>query len=673
MPHSLDQILPSLQSLGLWTYWIIALFSMLEAIVLTGIIAPGTLVVIAGGMLAQRGAVDFFDLAWFVAAGAVLGGEISFRLGRLATDGLSRRTAFAESGYARRAASLLRRRGGFAMVIGRFLGPLSAFVPFSAAMAGMAQRKFRIWNIVSAVPYALILPGFGYFFGRAVGAMGAAAPRVLAFGAAALAVLMLLWFVTRRIHRGVRLLRVIGGSVAAGLSRKPWVQAGIARHPRLSGFLAARFGTGRFRGLTATILVVLFVYIAGAWADSVFDFLGSSDVASADTRVANILYAMRDARLAAVFGWITDVGGRNGVVPMLAGASAALLILRRFDLVAGLWIAAIGNQVTVTVLKGFFARPRSDLGYFVETSGSFPSGHAAGSVAVWAMLFYLAWRMRMMSAGAAAIWAVTLAFLIGLSRVYLIEHYLSDVLNGYLVGGLWLILGIAFCECRRRAAHAPATGPRTWTALGGVGAAMAGVVVLTLNSANPLNPAVDPTLRATERPGMLLATEGLPATTETLVGDPRQRVNLIVMSTDAAALTAAMQAAGWTPAPRPSIARLAAAVVDDWAGRTLPDPLVIPTFWSERPSALGFSLPAETGSGDNRLHVRFWDSRYRTSAGEVVFVGTLTQEPPLEWAVSDHRAAYSGPSVDAALDQLAADLRAAKTGVAIPPVRGGER
>ncbi|UTH47624.1 hypothetical protein KBW81_13015 [Loktanella salsilacus] len=56
----------------------------------------------------------------------------------------------------------------------------------------------------------------------------------------------------------------------------------------------------------------------------------------------------------------------------------ALLALRRYDLLGGLWIAAVGNQLTVTLLKSFFDRPRSDLGYFVETSGSFPSGHAAG-------------------------------------------------------------------------------------------------------------------------------------------------------------------------------------------------------------------------------------------------------------------------------------------------------
>ena len=667
MPLSLDQILPSLQSLGLWTYWIIALFSMLEAIVLTGIVAPGTLVVIAGGMLAQRGAIDFFDLAWFVAAGAALGGEVSFRLGRLATGGLTRRSAFADARHTRRAADLLHRYGGFAMVVGRFFGPLAAFVPFSAAMAGMSARRFRIWNLVSAVPYALVLPALGYFSGRAIGILGASAPRVLAFGAVALVVLALLWIITRRIRRAIPLMAEIGRSVGAGVARRPAVQGLMRQYPDTTDFLAARFGTGRFLGLTTTVLAVLFVYVAAVWADSVFDFLGDASVTSVDTRMANLLYGMRDARLVAVFGWITDIGGPHGVIPMLVGTSVALLILRRFDLLGGLWIAAVGNQVTVTLLKGFFDRPRSSLGYFVETSGSFPSGHAAAAIAVWAMLFYLAWRTKLLPAGAATTGAVTAAFLIGLSRVYLIEHYVSDVLNGFLVGALWLILGIAFCEWRRRVSQPRPTRPRNSAALGSVAVALGTTVFFAFTTASPLNSAVDPALDTIARPAALLTIAGLPETTETLVGDPRQRVNLIVTAPDAAMLSAAMRDAGWMEAPRPGIAVLATAVFDDWTDRSLPDPLVIPTFWDNRPSTLAFALPAGSGPEDTRLHARFWNSRYRTGDGAVAFVGTLTRETPLEWTLTDDAATYAGPSVTQALDLLASDLRAAGVDAEIRP------
>ncbi|MBU2358290.1 MAG: LssY C-terminal domain-containing protein [Alphaproteobacteria bacterium] len=660
MPHTLDQILPSLQSLGLWTYWIIGLFAMLEAIVLTGVIAPGGLVVIAGGMLAQRGIIDFFDMAWFVAAGALLGSEISFYFGRLATVGLNRRTTFATSRHAQRAVYLLQRYGGLAMVIGRFFGPLSAFVPFAAAMAGMAQRKFRLWNMISVIPYALVLPGLGYFSGRAIGTLGAAAPRILAFGLGALVVLALLWLILRRLRRALPLLADIARSIATGTMQKPWVQRRVRQYPRLCVFLAARFGTGRFQGLTTTVLSILFLYIAAAYVDSVFDFLGSANVTSTDTRVANILYALRDPRLVAIFGWITDIGGRHGVISMLVGTSAALLVLRRFDLLGGLWIAAVGNQITVTLLKGFFNRPRSGLGYFVETSGSFPSGHAAGAVAVWSMMFYLAWRTRLLSSGTAATAAITAVFLIGLSRIYLIEHYVSDVLNGYLVGALWLILGIAFCEWRRGVYRGAPTTVRSWAAFASVAVSAAIAIILAFTTVSPLNARVNPPPQTIAQPSTLLTTAALPGMTETLAGDPRQHINLIVTAANVTALMDAMQTGGWSEAPRPGPVLLATAAFKEWTGRSLPNPLVIPTFWIDRPDALAFALPTKSQSDDVRLHARFWDSNYRTGTGERVFVGTLTREDPLEWALTDNSIMTS---VVGELDMLAADLR--KTGISV--------
>ena len=58
MPSTLDQLLPSLAAMGSWSYWVLGLFAMFEAIVLTGVLVPGAAAVVAGGMLAQRGAAQ---------------------------------------------------------------------------------------------------------------------------------------------------------------------------------------------------------------------------------------------------------------------------------------------------------------------------------------------------------------------------------------------------------------------------------------------------------------------------------------------------------------------------------------------------------------------------------------------------------------------------------------
>lgn len=637
MPHSLDQLLPSLQALGVWTYWILGLFAMLEAIVFTGIAVPGMIAVIAGGILVQRGVLDYLDLSWFIFAATVFGSEVSFRLGRLAESGLSRKPGYATSKHANRAKALLARYGGFALVVGRFFGPLSAFVPFTAAMAAMPHRRFMMWNLASAVPYAFGLPAAGYFFGSAIATLGASAPRILAFGAIVLAGVSILWFIVLRLQRSLPLVTTILQSALAGFVEAPIVRRITARHPRAAAVLSARFVPDRFWGLPATVLAALFVFILGVYVDSVFDFIGSAEVAQADRRVANLLYAMRDARLIAIFGWITAFGGWEIILPLVAGVTGALLFLRYRALAAGLWIVILGNQATVTVLKHLFDRPRSLLGYFVETSGSFPSGHAAASVAIWGMLFYLAWRVRLLSATVATLAAATVACAIGLSRIYLIEHYVSDVVNGYIVGGLWLVIGITFCQwwsSRPKAARSGSAQDAPVLASVSLGSGL--VVAITLASllTEPVN-SIDRAAGMQPTDFAQLSSGAVPLRTESLAGAPRQPISLVIAAPDAATLSAAMQADGWVEARRPNLATLLQAFWADWTGGSIPQPLVIPTFWQARPNDLAFTKLTTQGANQPRVHVRIWISPNARVGTTTSFLASVTVERPLDWAISD--------------------------------------
>ena len=653
MPHSLDQLLPSLQSLGVWTYWVIGIFALLEAVVLTGLIVPGSLAVIAGGVLAQRGVIDFFDLAWFVAIGTFLGSEISFRLGQLAARGVGSGRGLSTSSQAARARELLARRGASAVLIGRFLGPISAFVPFAAALARMDRRRFVIWNAVSAALYGLTHPAIGYLSAGALGTLGAAAPRVLAFAAGMFGVLALLWYLVGRIRRALPwIVATLQALLTRLLASRP-VRRFAARHPRIADLVLARFETAEFYGLTATILSILFLYLLGAYLDSVYDFMRAGDGVALDDRLASLLYVLRDPRLIAVFGWITQFGGWKVVTVLLVGASASLVALRRRELVAGLWITVVGNQITVALLKSFFGRERSLLGYFVETSGSFPSGHAASSVAIWGMLFYLTWRTRLLPPLVAAAAAVTTAFLIGLSRLYLIEHYLSDVLNGYLVGALWLTLGIAFCEWRQGQRGAvPVTRSRLVIASSGVGLAILLAVGIASAVSKPLNPTVSPQPTTIADMQTLFTSGDLPRATETLLGTRRQRIDLVVVAEGPEALAAAMTAAGWHRAPTPGPTRLTRAALTYWTGGAAPAALVFPTFWDGRPNDLGFFKRSTPGAP---LHARFWQSGYRTPDGRPVFVATVAQEDPLYW-MDDETAGEQVTAPRAVLERLASDL-----------------
>ncbi len=659
MSISLDQLLPSLQALGLWSYWIIGLSSLLEAFLVTGIFIPGTLIVAGGGMLVQQGALDYFDLVWFVAIGSVLGSEASYWAGIWAKKGIQSRWHPEQSPVYMRAEKLFARHGGFALVLGRFLGPLAGFVSFSAAISGMGRKKFLLWNIASGFPFALVLIAAGYFLGNVMTQLGPMATRLALFAGAALLVLALLWWLIVRIEHSLPFVFSILRSITQAIAENPDAHIWAGKHPRIAGFMGARFDRSRFAGLTATLLAGIATYILILWVGSALNFLNSDPILTTDMRLANLAHAFWTPEMLWIFIHITALGDWRVVGLVLLAALALLFLRRRFDLVIGLAVALAGNLASVVFLKWLFGRPRPELAYFIETSGSFPSGHAAISVAFFGMLFYIGWRLKWLGPVMAPMLAVSTAFLIGLSRLYLIEHYLSDVLNGWLVGGFWLVIGIAIAEWWQKA-H-----PSRTPVISKPMRLVAGVAVLGLlvgagwgvaTYTKPRNASVVQTQTETiANASQIFTTGGAPTSTKSVLGTPLEPINIVITAKDMPALAAAMQQAGWIKARDPGLASLsqaAMAALSNTADDTAP---VTPYFWNGLPNDVSFQRPTKDNSLRERHHVRFWQTRFLTPDGSRIYVGAASFDNGLDWTLLHH----IDPNIDAERDTLLKDLQAA--------------
>ena len=117
----------------------------------------------------------------------------------------------------------------------------------------------------------------------------------------------------------------------------------------------------------------------------------------------------------------------------------------------GLLIAVIGSTLFTFISKLLFNRVRPQDILLYEQTSSFPSGHATVTIAMYGFIAYMAIRFSRDFNRQIRILVITifLAILIGLSRIVLNEHYLSDVLGGYLVGTLWLTVAISVTEWLR--------------------------------------------------------------------------------------------------------------------------------------------------------------------------------------------------------------------------------
>lgn len=127
--------------------------------------------------------------------------------------------------------------------------------------------------------------------------------------------------------------------------------------------------------------------------------------------------------------------------PLMIGVAAYLAWQKRWEGLMYWALSMVLSQVLIGPLKALYERPRPDLP-LVETSGfSFPSGHAVVGAAIALSLVVVLVpagpprRNLKMAAGAFAV-------LMGLSRVYLRAHWLSDVVAGVALGAA-VAVGVA--------------------------------------------------------------------------------------------------------------------------------------------------------------------------------------------------------------------------------------
>ena len=143
--------------------------------------------------------------------------------------------------------------------------------------------------------------------------------------------------------------------------------------------------------------------------------------------------------LARPFSWL---GGWIGIT-VLSVTAVILLVRERSWLDLGfLLVAVAGSQIVVAFLKAWFNRPRPDVGSAVPTpsSAAFPSGHATAGVASLGAFVLLAAERLPNRRDRAWLWslAVVLGLAVGLSRIVLNVHYVTDVLAGWCLGLAWL-------------------------------------------------------------------------------------------------------------------------------------------------------------------------------------------------------------------------------------------
>lgn len=146
-----------------WAGPIIGLLTFGESMFLIGILIPATALLLVTGGLVASGTLPLLPILLWGYAGALLGDALSFWLGRwLGPSVLRYKPLRTHRRTVARARLLFFRYGFYAVLLGRFLGPIRSTIPTVAGVMGMPELKFQAANFISAMFWVpgLLMPGY---------------------------------------------------------------------------------------------------------------------------------------------------------------------------------------------------------------------------------------------------------------------------------------------------------------------------------------------------------------------------------------------------------------------------------------------------------------------------------------------------------------------------------
>ncbi|MES2918057.1 MAG: VTT domain-containing protein [Pseudomonadota bacterium] len=388
----------------------IFLVALIEAVAVVGVIVPAVPLLFVLCVLAAHADVALLPVFIAGIGGAMLGDGISYALGKGFKDSIHRVWPFTRfPAWLARAEEFVASHGGKSIILGRFIGPLRAFVPLAAGVFRMKPLYFLWMNLLSALAWAPthLLPGYS---------LGAAArnawlpgrDQLLFVACILILVAVLTW-----------LLPVLQGRRQRAASRAPLANTG--RYQTRAGLPEEQRDALRLAAAAGIAFLVLAV--------------GLPLLRPLDIEWTQALFRLRQDSLDHVFVALSLLGERQGLLAFATVLGGWLALRRQWQTLVLLGMVCVIGLTVPAVLKQLFAVVRPQWVQVVPAAMSFPSGHAFNAVMVWGLVLVLVLRHGNDTvSNVARPLLLSLMLLTLASRPYLGVHWVSDVVGGGLLG-----------------------------------------------------------------------------------------------------------------------------------------------------------------------------------------------------------------------------------------------
>jgi membrane-associated phospholipid phosphatase len=454
-------------------------------------------------------------------------------------------------------------------------------------------------------------------------------------------------------------------------------------------WVEARFSTARWTGIYLTVTLALSALSIRAFVVITDGLAEASPLIARDPGISLLVAATR-TNAGVRLNWAATLFGEAAVQTVLGLVVVGLLLLWGKRAYAALVAGTLTSGLLIqTFIKLVIARPRPPISLMViaqPSSYSYPSGHALSSALFLGVVAFIAVSeerhrtAKVLTVAAAALGAL----MVGVSRVYLGVHWLSDVLASWDLAVALLALWIGgFAMWRRYGRLWPDT-PRVL--VDHVGEVVSVAVALAVAGTVVWSALSDPVLKRALVPPPTVSLDASATVTQSEVGrlpvfsvrpdgTRMEPIGTVFIGTRSQ-LTAAFDRAGWSVAEPATFVTIVHAFVDAALNLRYDTAPVTPTLLGGRTQDIAFERPQGRPTVRVRHHTRWWQTGF-TAGGEPVWVATMSFDSGItltsDVLLPSHTIA---PDIDAERDLVVRELLRGggvsreSTITVSPPVRG---